>query len=174
MIKVIFDSSVLITCCKFAVDGKLLIEHLSGICKILIPDAVSEEAIAAGAKYRDAAVAEQMIRGGRIKVEQVTVPAGGVLDRYRLGKGEKEAIVLGTKMEADFICTDDRLAYIVANRMKLNGILCLDLLIELWERRFIGREFIERAIEAIKPRYPEGFVYHTMRILERGDRRCLE
>ena len=69
MVKVILDSNVLITCCKFAVDGRPLIAHLFETCEIFIPGAVSKEAGAAGTKYRDAAIAEQMIREGRIFVE---------------------------------------------------------------------------------------------------------
>ncbi len=42
-----------------------------------------------------------------------------VLNRYKLGKGEKESIVLAVEMgeEVDFI--DDRLAYIVIDRRGL-------------------------------------------------------
>jgi len=103
-----------------------------GVCEIFIPDAVSVEVSAAKGNYPDAAIAERMIKQDKIKVRQVTLPTDGVLDHYKLGTGEKEAIVLGVEMgEVDFITSDDRLAYIVMRRMRLKSMLLLDLLLEL-------------------------------------------
>jgi predicted nucleic acid-binding protein len=148
-------------------------EHVVSICEVFIPDAVGVEAGIASEKYPDATVAERMIREGEIKVQRVGLPGDDVLDRYKLGKGEKEAIVLGIEKEEAFIITDDRLAYVVMNRMKIKKLLFLDLLIELVEKKLMERKVAEQIVAAVKPRYPEGFIYHTLKILERGDRRCL-
>lgn len=88
MVEVIFDSSALITCCKFTVQGCYIMEHILRFCEVFIPDAVGVETCIASEKYPDATVAEQ-------------------------------------------------------------------------------------DVAAVKSRYPEGFIYHTLQILERGDRRCL-
>jgi len=93
-----------------------------------------------------------------------------------LGKGEKESIALAIKMvaEVDFTITDDRLAYIVIDRMDIKKLLFLDLIVELVERGLMNLELAKSIINAIKSRYPEGFVYHTLKILDRGDRKCLK
>jgi predicted nucleic acid-binding protein len=173
MLKVIFDSSALITCCKFKIQSHYIMEHILRICEVFIPDAVRAEAGMASEKYPDATVAERMIREGAIKVQCVELQEDGVLDRYKLGKGEKEAITLAIDKGEAFVVTDDRLAYVVINRMKIKKLLFLDLLIELVEQKLIEREVAEQIVAAVKSRYPEGFIYHTLKILERGDRRCL-
>lgn len=173
MLKVIFDSSALITCCKFKVQSCYIMEHVLRICEVFIPDAVAVEAGIASEKYPDATVAERMIKEGAIKVQCVELPEDDVLDRYKLGKGEKEAIILGIEKEDAIVITDDRLAYVVMDRMKIKKLLFLDLLIEFVEKKRVEREVAEQIVAAVKQRYPEGFIYHTLKILERGDRRCL-
>jgi predicted nucleic acid-binding protein len=98
------------------------------------------------------------------------------LDHYNLGKGEKESIVLAVEMgeEVGFIVTDDRLAYIVIDRMGIKKLIFLDLIVELVERSSMDLELAKSITNAIESRYPEGFIYHTLKILERGDRKCLE
>lgn len=61
----------------------------------------------------------------------------------------------------------------VMNRMKIKKLLFLDLLIEFMEKKLMEKQVAEQIAAAVKPRYPEGFIYHTLKILERGDRRCL-
>jgi len=113
MVEVIFDSSALITCCKFTVQGCYIMEHMLRFCEVFIPDAVGVETCIASEKYPDATVAERMIRKGEIRVQCVELPVDGVLDRYKLGKGEKEAIALGIEKDEAYVVTDDRLAYVV-------------------------------------------------------------
>ncbi|MDI6886828.1 MAG: hypothetical protein QMD22_10930, partial [archaeon] len=105
----------------------------------------------------------------KIKVRSVSFWKNDVLDRYKLGKGEMESIALGVEMgdEVDFIVTDDRLAYIVIDRMGLKKMLFLDLIVELVERRLLDLERARLIVHAIESRYPEGFIYHTLKILER-------
>jgi hypothetical protein len=52
-------------------------------------------------------------------------------------------------------------------------ILLADLLVELVWKGFMERELAEKILKAIEPRYAPGFIPHTLKILERGDRRCL-
>ncbi|MGC9444787.1 MAG: hypothetical protein ACP5E9_07690 [Candidatus Methanospirareceae archaeon] len=121
-------------------------------------------------------------RKGQIKIEAGTIEVRGVrfreydiLNRYKLGKGERESIALAIEMneDVDFIVTDDRLAYIVMKRMDLNTLLFLDLIVTLVERDMLTREVASGIVRAVESRYPEGFIYHTIKILEMGARRWL-
>ncbi len=176
MLKVIFDTNALITTCKFYVREAAVIKYIAGICEIIISRSVYEELISAGERYPDAVAAKELIRKGKIEVRKVLFWDYDVLNRYKLGKGEKESIVLAVEMgdEVDFIVTDDRLAYIVMDRMGIKKMLFLDYIVELVERRLMDLKCAESIINAIESRYPEGFMYHTLKILERGDRKCLK
>ncbi len=176
MLKVIFDTNALITSCKFYVHGLPVIKHVVERCEIIISHSVNEEVVSAEGRYPDAVVAKELIRDGKIKIRRVPFLDYDVLDRYKLGKGEKESIVLAVEMgeELDFIVTDDRLAYIVIDRMEIKKALFLDLIVELVERSSMDLELAKLIINAIELRYPEGFIYHTLKILVRGDRKCLK
>ncbi|MFQ6071661.1 MAG: hypothetical protein ACE5KT_03030 [Methanosarcinales archaeon] len=87
-------------------------------------------------------------------------------------RGISIAVEMGD--EVDFIVTDDRLAYIVIDRMGIKKVLFLDLIIELVERSFMDLELAKSIINVIESRYHEGFIYHTLKILESGDRKGLK
>ena len=167
MPKLIFDTNALITSCKFYVHGLPVIKYIVERCEIIIPHSVNEEVVIAGGKYPDAVIAKGLIREGKIIVRGVSFRDYDVLDRYKLGKGEKESIVLAVEMgeEVDFIVTDDRLAYIVIDRMGLKKLLFLDLIVELVGRSSMDLELAKVIITTIESRYPEGFIYHTIKIL---------
>jgi len=176
MLKLIFDTNALITSCKFHVRELPVIKYIAEKCEIVISHSVNKEIIIAEGRYSNAVVAKELIRDGKINVKRVLFRDYDVLDHYRLGKGEKESIALAIKMvaEVDFTITDDRLAYIVIDRMDIKKLLFLDLIVELVERGLMNLELAKSIINAIKSRYPEGFVYHTLKILDRGDRKCLK
>ncbi len=129
----------------------------------------------ASARYPDARLADQLIADGRIEVTPVYLPAGNVLEHYRLGPGEKESIALYLDRadELDFLVTDDRLAYVVSQRCGISAHLFLDLIIEFVERKLWRRELAEEVVNAVQQRFSGGFVPHTLTILKTGDRRCL-
>jgi hypothetical protein len=54
-----------------------------------------------------------------------------------------------------------------------SSILLADLLVELVWKELMEREIAEKILKAIELRYAQGFIPHTLKILERGDRRCL-
>jgi predicted nucleic acid-binding protein len=135
---------------------------------------VYNEVIVAGAAYPDAALVQGMVASGQIVVESPPVSGATVLDSYKLGRGEKESMILTlTQPDVDYLVVDDRLAFIVSDRMTAPKILLADLLVELVWKGFMERELAEKILKAIEPRYAPGFIPHTLKILERGDRRCL-
>lgn len=175
MVKVIFDSAALITSCKFSAYKEVIIEHLLRHCEIFIPSSVSKEVIEAGYMYEDAAIAENLVRSKRIKVTSALVGQRSILNSYKLGKGEKEAITicLRTKNKFDFLITDDKLAYIVSDRVGIKKMLLLDLIVELTANKLVEKKLARKIIKTVSPRYSKGFVEHTLFILEKGERKCL-
>jgi predicted nucleic acid-binding protein len=172
--KLVFDSASLITAAKFTVDGLTVIEHVAQRGQIVIGPAVHDEVVMAGAAYSDAVLVQRMVLNGQIKVQPVTVPVATVLDRYKLGPGEKESMILAlTQPDADYLVVDDRLAFIVSDRMTIPKILLADLLVELVWKQFIERELAEKILKVIEVRYAPGFIPHTLKILEGGVRKCL-
>ena len=120
-------------------------------------------------------MAESLIRSEQIPVYNVSLPMGNVLEHYKLGPGEKEAITLCLERpnEFGFLVTDDRLAYIVSRRCGIPTCLFLDLIIHPVEQDVWKRDFAEQVVQSVQVRFSGGFVPHTLKILERGTRTCL-
>ena len=175
MFKTVFDTAPLITCCKFEIQGKPIVDYILDNCNIIIPSTVRTELTIEKEVYADAVVAEARIKAERIEVRDVELPADNVLDYYGLGSGEKEAIVLSRALEdeIDFLVIDDKLGYIVCDRLEIRKAFFLDLVLKLLEGKQIAPELVRQIVNAVRPRYSDGLIRHTLRILEGGDRRCL-
>ena len=173
-LKVVVDSASLITAAKFTVDSSTVLEHLAQCCLLRITPAVHHEVILAGAAYPDAAHVEAMVTDGRITIASPPVSAASVLDGYKLGRGEKDSIILMlTQPDMDYLVVDDRPAFVVSDRMTVPKILLVDLLVELVWQGCIEHQLAEKMLEAMTPRHAPGFIPHTLTMLERGERRCL-
>jgi len=168
VLKLVMDTNALITVCKFSVEGDPLIKLILGLCHIIIPSAVKEEAIVAKDIYKDANVASDFIKSGNIEVAQATIPEMTFLNDYNLGEGEKEAIrlCLEKKGNINYLITDDRLTYIVCDRMRIPKLFFLDLVIELVKQGKIGAKFAEKIINVASVRYSRGMVSHSFAILK--------
>ena len=170
----VLDSASLITAAKFVVDGSTVLEHLSRCCLLTIPSAVHREVVVAGAAYPDAAQVQTMVTDGRIIVQTVEADAATVLDDYQLGAGEKESMILAlTDSAVHHLVVDDRLAFIVSDRMTIPKILLADLVVELVWAGSVSLELGEAILRSVEPRYAQGFIPHTLTMLTRGERRCL-
>lgn len=169
---IVFDSPALITCCSFELGGTPVIHHILDACHVVVAGAVSDEVTLDYVKYPDAALAKRFIGEGTIELQEIVLPPDNVLERYKLGKGEKESI--GLAIEHDFpLVTDDRLALVVASRMGIDQMLFLDLVVTLVEEKRLERDLARKIVRTIASRYAPGFVEHTLTILKRGSRRCL-
>lgn len=173
---IIIDSSSLITACKFHVDGLPVIGHLLTVCQITIVPAVRDEVALAGSVFADAAVAKNLMDTGRVQVNTPTVLQSSVLDYYRLGTGEKQSILLAKEQTDDLsrLVVDDRLAFIVCSRVGLRPLLLLDLMVELVGKGHLSQQLADKMANSVTSRYAPGFVFHTQRMLEWGDRTCLK
>lgn len=61
MLKLIFDTSALITSCKFYVSELPVIKYIAERCEIIISYSVNEEVVSAGGRYPNAVVAKELI-----------------------------------------------------------------------------------------------------------------
>lgn len=148
-----------------------MIDFLAPLTPITIPTAVYQEVVVAGSRYPDAAVAQQQVTAGNITVEapQPNPDLTAILALYRLGKGETEAILLtAEKMaqeESIILVVDDILAYVVADRVKVNKVLFLDFLVILTREGLVGVEEATDIVQSVQSRYPRPFVAHTLQTL---------
>lgn len=148
-----------------------MIDLLIPVVSITLPTAAYQEVVVAGARYPDAAVARQRVEAGSIRVEtpQPNADLATVLALYNLGRGETEAIVLTAEKMAQgadvTLVVDDILAYMVCDRLKINKVLFLDLLVLLARQSLLRIEEITDIVQSVRSRYPGPFVAHTLQML---------
>jgi predicted nucleic acid-binding protein len=168
MLRLIFDSNSLITACKFHYQNLPVLNYFLKNCEITVPLAVKIEVVDPGSTYEDAIYARSLLETGQIKAAKLFLAPDDILMHYKIGTGEREAIMLYLQMkpEIDFLVTDDRLAYIVCDRLGIDKILFLDLIVQFVRMNFFTSHLAKEIVQVIKSRYPEGFIYHTIKLLE--------
>ena len=125
----------MITACKFHAEGQLVIDHILACCQVVIPAAVHDEVVIAGAKFLDAQEAKRRADAGHIEVTTPILDAVlmQVLALYGFGYGEQEAI--GLMCEDGFrdavLIVDDHLAYLVSDRLGVPKPFLLDLIVHM-------------------------------------------
>jgi predicted nucleic acid-binding protein len=174
MLKLVFDAGPLITACKFHVEGQLIIDHILTCYQIVIPSAVYDEVVIAGARFPDAQDARHRVDTERIGVATPVLAPSliQVLNLYGFGEGEQEAIGL---MSMDhfrdaMLVVDDHLAYVVSDRLGIPKLFLLDLIVRLTKEEKLTTALGCGMVEAIRTRYPESFFRHTLLILKQLER----
>jgi predicted nucleic acid-binding protein len=90
------------------------------------------------------------------------------LQYYQLGHGEQEALTLTVRLGySAAMVTDDFLALIIANRLGLSCQLFLDFVVGRVTRGELTAMESQAIVEAVSPRYPSGFVPHSLAMLGR-------
>lgn len=169
--KLILDAGPLITACKFNTAGKLIIDHLLDRCQITIVASVRDEVVLTGNRYPDASAARQRIDAGSIAV---VLPPADLVTRmliapYGLGTGEMDCILLAGHRDWHDVTlvVDDHLAYLVSDRLGQRKRFLLDVIIDLVRADLLAAELAVSIVQAIRSRYPVGFVEHTLLMLRR-------
>jgi predicted nucleic acid-binding protein len=174
--KVIFDSSALIPASKYAIDGKYICEYLAEYVDIHIPLAVANETAAQPDKFSSEAKLHGLISQRKIIVNAVhpTNEAAEILAGYKLGPGEREAILLYWQQPKKFdsLILDDYVATIVCRRLQIDCMLLLDLIVQLGREKIMPHELAIAMIYQVAPRYTQGFAAHSLRML--GEHKALE
>jgi predicted nucleic acid-binding protein len=164
---VICDANALITACKFTVDRELLVDILLRSCQVWLPQSVATEATE-NRQFPDAQAAVQRIQQGLLTVETPMTPVPTFLREYRIGAGETEAICLylSKRGEIDYLVTDDKLVYLICDRMGIPKKLLPDLILELVRRDQLSKDQAQRMIEGARSRYSAGIIAHSKALVE--------
>ena len=171
-LKLLFDSCSLITASKFKLQDRLVLDYILKISEIHIPEEVRNETTRLRDKYADAREIEKRINRGDIKVHKVKSQQKfeAELEHYKIDPGEKEAILLYLYENSfDFLIVDDHLAFIVCNRFGVKARFFLDLIVHFTNMGMLERDTAFGIIEAVRTRYAEGFVTHSISMINRGD-----
>ena len=137
---------------------------------VRIPPAVYAEVITRGGSRPDALIAAGLITAGYIRAVDATAVGEALedLQHYQLGQGEQEALTLTTRLgNGAIMVTDDFLALIVANRLGVSCQLFLDFVVGRATRGELPAMEAQHIVRAVSPRYPSGFVPHSLAMLRR-------
>ncbi len=166
----VFDASPLIASCQFAVGNRAVAEVALAGTAVQIPPAVYTEVVTRGGVRPDALTATRLIQTGYIRMVDASAigPPLEDLQHYQLGQGESEALRLTMHLGAGTIMvTDDFLALIIAHRLGVSCQLFLDFIIGRAARGELPLSAAQQIVQAVSPRYPVGFVPHSLAMLRR-------
>jgi predicted nucleic acid-binding protein len=91
-----------------------------------------------------------------------------LLQHYQLGQGEREALTLTAHLAHDTVLvTDDFLALVVANRLRLPATLFLDFVVARARSSDLQVAEARQLVQAVRSRYPQGFIPHALAMLGR-------
>ena len=166
----VFDSSPLVASCQFTVGRRAVAEIALAGADVRIPPAVYAEMVTRGGARPDARIAAGLINAGYIRVADATLVGQPLedLQYYQLGYGEQEALTLTVRLGYSAVMvTDDFLALIIANRLGLSCQLLLDFVVGRATRGELTVTEAQSVVQAVSPRYPSGFVPHSLAMLRR-------
>lgn len=167
-IKLIFDTSPLITLCVFSHNKNLVFDYLIPYMECRVADEVLFEATD-NPTHTDALAIQQRLTNKQIN--QFATPNteyDTILDKYtKLGKGERDSIRLALTMPEARVVIDDHLAFVVASRFGVKPLLLLDLIVLLAKEYGLDKTLAYEITEKLAPRYSESFILHTKEKLRR-------
>jgi len=170
--KLLFDTSSLITAAQFGVGGQLVIEFIANYAEIIIPKGVKAEAVDLGlqAGYPDALELDRLIKAGAItvaKAQPADPPFETVVAAYDVEPGDVEILRLCRRTsDYDHVVVDDRLLYLILHRFAMQPVFLPDLIVAMARERAITEETGEQLLEAIWSRYRTGFIEHSLLMLK--------
>jgi predicted nucleic acid-binding protein len=145
----IFDSSTLILLAKAQVLDVFL-DDFQGTP--LLPRAVEEESTC-DLSRPDGLLIRQRIQEGCLAVEDVRQPKvySRLVQDFRLGPGEAEALVLALEKEGPVvIATDDRNAIRACKVLRIGFVTSLGILVRAVEKGLLNRQHGTRALERLR------------------------
>lgn len=163
MKKYVFDASTLLLLAKIT-----LLRSFSEISHIIIPQKVKSEALIKKEKD-DAQIIERLIGGGKIQVVKDNVPSKKIVDDFRLGEGEAEALYIAVK-EKMIIATDDLRAIKASKVLDIRFITAIHCLLLLYKKKKIDRQLALEKLKSLEMygRYNTEIIKNTRKIIEGG------
>ena len=83
-------------------------------------------------------------------------------------------LAFSIKSMIDYVILDDKLAYIVSDRVLLPKLFLLDLILEMAFRDILTADLVKEICHSVSPRYSQGMIEHTLLMLEKGERKWLK
>jgi hypothetical protein len=163
-----WDATSLITCAKFQLEGRLILDYLLDVVHIVITREVQQETVEAGLAggYPDAVAIKERIDARRIEVRTVARTSARfeeVLDLYGLQEGDKAVVRLAlTAADVVATVTDDRLLYIVLHRCGHQALSLPDFIEKAVADHLCDATTGQQLLLAISPRLQRGFVEHSL------------
>jgi hypothetical protein len=167
-----WDATSLITCAKFQLEGRLILDYVLDVTRIVITREVQQETVEAGLAggYPDAVVIKERINARRIEVRTVGRMSDRfeeVLDLYGLQEGDKAVVRLAlAAADVTATVTDDRLLYIVLHRCGHQALFLPDFIERAVADNLCDATTGQLLLLAISPRLQRGFVEHSLGRLE--------
>jgi hypothetical protein len=167
-----WDATSLITCAKFQVDGRLVLDYALDVTRIVVTTEVQQETVYAGLAggYPDAVEIKTRIDAGSIEVrapERLPTPFEEVLDLYGLQAGDKAVVRLSLQAaDVDATVTDDRLLFVVLRRCRREALFLPDFVEKAVTDGALDASTGQKLLLACRSRLPVGFVEHSLRRLE--------
>jgi hypothetical protein len=167
-----WDATSLITCAKFQLEGRLIVDYVLDVARIVITREVQQETVDAGlvGGYPDAVAIKERIDAGQIEVRTVAHTSAQfeeVLDLYGLQEGDKAVIRLAlTAADMAAAVTDDRLLYIVLRRCGHQALFLPDFIEKAVADNVWDTMTGQQLLLAVRPRLQRGFVEHSLRRLD--------
>ena len=167
-----WDATSLITCAKFQLEGRLILDYVLDVADIVITTEVQQETVEAGLAggYPDAVAIKERIDARRVEVRTVartSVRFEEVLDLYGLQEGDKAVVRLALQAtDVTATITDDRLLYIVLHRCGHQALFLPDLIEKTVADHVCDATTGQQLLLAIRPRLQRGFVEHSLSRLE--------
>ena len=163
-----WDVTSLITCAKFQLDGRSILDYVLDVARFVITREVRQETVEAGLAggYPDAVVIKKRIEAGRLEVRtvpQMSARFEEILDLYGVQEGDKAVGRLALMAEdVAATVTDDRLLYIVLHRCGHQVLFLPDFLEKAVADRVYDAMTGQQLLLAISPRLQRGFVEHSL------------
>ena len=167
-----WDATSLITCAKFQLEGRLIIDYAPDVAHIVITREVQQETVYAGLAggYPDAVAIKERVDTGRVEVRTVSrmsAPFEEVLDLYGLQEGDKAVVRLALQAaDVEATVTDDRLLYVVLHRCGHRALFLPDLIEKAVANGICDAATGQQLLLAVRVRLQRGFVEHSLRRLE--------
>lgn len=166
-----WDATSLITCAKFQLDGRLVLDYVLDVATALISTEVYQETVDAGLAggYPDANEIKARVDSGRIIVEDapsLSDPFEEVLNLYGLSEGDKAVVRLSAQTKVRATVTDDRLLFVVLHRCGHKALFLPDFVEKAVIDGKIDSATGKKLLLAVRPRLHIGFVEHSLQRLE--------
>ena len=144
---IVFDASTLILLAKVNLLDLFLDTYPA---EAVIPQAVETECMASPTRP-DTTFIRERIQERRVRVDSVQGAAAvnRLIDDFRLGHGEAEAVVMALERQARLVATDDRNAIRACKRLGLKFTTAIGVLIRMREKGVIPIDAALRYLEGL-------------------------